>query len=272
MQENPVPELSSEEQLRADNEIMALSLELRHGAMTHISDDAPPELVSAWLQHVAAYEAQYPDAPPISVYDRIGRPAFVTPDLLEASTLPGEIERLQEILEAHGIVALRPDYVDDERFYAFMVTQLFAHEVPNLTMPGMVSVIDYEEFHPNHPEIISQHVSEFLLDLLHVKQPYAGIWLSDNLRDDQNCIDKDVAIERIQAFRDRYSLITPIGFKPDEVLNSEHGTHLMFGICWEGQPVDGGEKERHEGLGVVQLGYEDKQWLVQGVQMPGFKF
>lgn len=191
---NPIPDFTPEEQLRADNEIMALSLELSHGAITHISDDAPPEMVNAWLQNVAAYEAQHQEVPPITVYERIGRPAF----------------------------ALR--------------------------------------------------ASKFLLDLFNLKQPYAGIWLSENLRDDQDCITKDTAIRRIQQFRDGYREIKPIGFKPQEVLNSEHGTHLMFSVCWEGQPIDGAQRERHEGLGVIQMGYEEKQWLVQGVQMPGFKF
>ncbi len=272
MQENPVPELSPEEQLRADNEIMAMSLELSRGAVTHISDDAPPELVSAWLQHVAAFEAQYEHASQITVYERIGRPAFATPDLLEASTLPGEIERLHDLLEEHGIVALRPDYVDDAQFYQFMVTELFAYEMPNLQLPGTMCVIDYEQFHPNLPAIISHLASSFLLDLLNLKKPYTGSQLSENLRDDQHCIDKTTALERIQAFRNYYKAIKPLGFKPEEVLNSEHGTHLLFSICWEGQPIARGKKERHEGLGVIQLGYEEEEWLVQGVQMPGFKF
>ena len=273
MQEkNPAPELSPEEQLRADNEIMAMSLELSYDATTFIGEDAPPELVNAWLKNVAAYEAQHQHAPFITVFDRIGQPAFATPDLLEAGTLTGEIDRLEELLETHGLIIMRPDYVDDEKFYTFLVTELFAHEIPDLRLPGMMTMIDYEEFHPNHPEIIHQNAIEFLLDLLNIKQPYDGVWLSDHLRDDHHSIDKETALARIQAFRDRYSAITPIGLKPEEVLNTEHGTHLMFGICWEGQPVEGGEKERHEGLGVMQLGYEDKQWLVQGVQMPGFKF
>ena len=272
MEEKSTPDLTPEEELRADNEIQALSLELTYGARTHISDDAPPELINEWLKNVAAYEAQYQDTPPISVYERIGRPAFATPDLLEAATLPGEIERLHKILEAHGLVALQPDYVDDEHFYRFMVTELFAQEVPNLALPGMMTVIDYEEFHPNHPEIIRERASEFLLDLLNLERPYEGFWLSENLRNETDSITKEDALRTIEQFRAGYREIKPIGFAPQEVINGEHGTHLMFGICWEGQPASGGERERHEGLGVIQLGYEEKEWLVQGVQMPGFQF
>ncbi len=272
MEERPLSELTPEEELRANNEIQALSLELTYGAKTHISDDAPPELISEWLKNVAAYEAQHQDVPKITVYDRIGRPAFATPDLLEAATLPGEMERLHKILEAHSLVVLQPDYVDDENFYQFMVTELFAHEIPDLNLPSMVTVIDYEEFHPNHHEIIRARASQFLLDLLNLGRPYEGLWLSENLRDDTDTITKEAGLQIIQQFRDRYSEIKPIGFVPQEVLNSEHGTHLMFGVCWEGHPADGGKQERHEGLGVIQMGYEGKEWLVQGVQMPGFKF
>ncbi|MEO6760227.1 MAG: hypothetical protein ABIO24_12290 [Saprospiraceae bacterium] len=272
MPEIPSPELTPEEQLRADNEIMALSLELSHDALTYIGDDAPPELINAWLKNVSAYESQHQNAPPISVYDRIGRPAFVAPELLEAATLAGEIARFDTIFEAHGLMVIQPDHVDDAQFYRFLVEELFPHELPDLRLPGMVTVIDYADFHPDHFEIISDRVSEFLIDLLQLDRPYEGLWLSENLRDDHLCIDKATALQRIQDFRERYRAIKPIAFKPEELLNGEQGTHLMFGICWEGQPVTGGPEERYEGLGVIQLGYEDKQWLVQGVQMPGFNF
>ena len=47
--------------------------------------------------------------------------------------------------------------------------------------------------------------------------------------------------------------------------------YLIFGIAWEAVPVIG-EKETHEGMGICQLGWEDGEWMVQGVNMPGFSF
>lgn len=272
MENKPPAKLTPEEELRAENELKALNLELRHGAVTHLSDDAPPELIAAWLDNVTAYENQYSDAPKISVFERLGQPAFATPALLEASTRPGEIERLTQLLEAKGIVVLRPDYVDDERFYQFLLADLFPHEIPDLHLPGMLTVLDYEEFHPNHPEIIRQHAEEFLLDLLNLGRPYEGFWLSEHLRNDTDTITKAQALQTIGAFRAAYQEIVPIVFAPERTLNEERRTFFLFGICWEGLPQAGGSLERHEGLGVIQMGYEDKVWLVQGVSMPGFKF
>lgn len=272
MKNKPPVDLTPEESLHAENELKALHLELQHGASTFIADGAPPELIAAWLDNVTVYEDQYQDAARISVFDFLGRPVFATPDLLEAGTRPGEIERLTQLLETKGILVLRPDYVNDEGYYQFLITDVLSHEIPDLHLPGMVTVLDYEEFHPNHPEIIRLHAEEFLLDLLNLARPYEGLWLSEHLRNDTDTITKGQALQTIEAFRAAYREIVPIGFSPRQTLNEEHGTFFLFGICWEGLPQSGGARERHEDIGVIQMGYEEKVWLVQGVSMPGFKF
>ena len=55
----PIPEMDPEENLRADNELSALSLELQYGAKMHISGDAPPEVVQQFLAQVAAFDGKH---------------------------------------------------------------------------------------------------------------------------------------------------------------------------------------------------------------------
>ncbi|MCB9297601.1 MAG: hypothetical protein H6559_31415 [Lewinellaceae bacterium] len=46
---------------------------------------------------------------------------------------------------------------------------------------------------------------------------------------------------------------------------------MFFGIAWEGRPLQGGEPERYEGMGISQVDWEDG-WRVQGLLIPGFEF
>ena len=65
--------------------------------------------------------------------------------------------------------------------------------------------------------------------------------------------------------------LKPLAFQPENAEVHDGTMYLFFGIAWEGTPISG-EYQKHEGLGVCQLGWEDGEWLVQGVQMPGFEF
>lgn len=268
----PIPELDPEENLRADNELSALSLELQYGAKTHISGDAPPEVVQQFLAQVAAFEKERRIAATITLYQKIGSPPFASPDVLEPQTLPGELQRVLDLLEAHQIAVIRPDDLPDDVFYEFIVSELFPLEVSSVTPPGAIACFDYEDFHPNEEALIGQITEAFLLSLLYLESPFMDELLSENCRNDHDPISRTEALATIERFRARFSAFVPVGFKLEELIQQPSGTWQMFGICWEGTPHDGGPNERHEGLGVMQLAFEDGEWLVQGVKMPGFEF
>jgi hypothetical protein len=265
-------ELSPEESLRADNELRALGLETRYGANTFISDDAPPELISEWLKNVAAFEEQNQGGPKTTVHAYIGSPAYAAPDVLEKSTLPLEIGRLEQALEANGIVVRRPDGLDDQRFYRFLVEEILPHEHPDIRAEGAVYIYDYEEFHPNTAEVVRQYAQAQIIELLHLGQPFEGLLLSENLRGETERLTRQQVMQTVRTFRARYSQIIPVGFSPDRMMGDESAMYFLFGVRWEGIPADGGEREVHEGIGVVQLACEHGEWRVQGVQMPGFQF
>ena len=43
--------------------------------------------------------------------------------------------------------------------------------------------------------------------------------------------------------------------------------YLIFGIAWEGKKKGENELKREEGIGICQLEFEGKEWMVQGVQI-----
>lgn len=267
----PPPGLTPEEDLRADNELAALGLEMKYGAITHIEGDAPPELIQQFLANVAAFEEQKNDRK-TTVFKLIGEPKFATPDLLEPETLPGELARIQDILEENGFVVLGPENIDKADFYQFLVDEIFPYEVPEMRPPGMVTVLDYAEFHPDFQLVIAQVASQFLLDLLNIDHLFLGEMLDEICRTDTGKITRERAMQTIENFRKSYKKVTPLSFRPESLEQPGHGTYLMFGVRWEGISAKTGEKEQHEGLGVMQFVEKNGMWLVQGVNMPGFKF
>jgi hypothetical protein len=264
--------LSPEEDLRADNELAALGLELQYGAQTFISDDAPPELIQQFLTNVAAFEKGNHGGETITVFEKLGSPGFASPDLLEAETLPGEIERVIKLLEDKDIAILKPDDLPDDVFYQFLVEEVFPLQIMDGLPPGMTICIDYDELHPNVESEIGELTEHFLLSLLYLAQPFDEDMISLSCRNEQHAITKDEALASIHGFRGRFEKFNPVGFKLEQFIEQPHGTWQMFGISWEGWPKDNSPIERHEGMGVIQFAFEDGQWLIQGVQMPGFEF
>lgn len=267
-----IPELDAEENLRADNELTALSLETQYNAHTFIADDAPPELVQQFLERVTAFEKDWKEEKTITVYEKIGSPEFPEPDVLEASTLPDELERIMDLLKAQCFMVFRPEELPDEDFYRFIVEDVFPSETPLNPYPGMIHCLDYRDFYPDKQSLIAASTEIFLLALLNLQAPFPDEALSEECRNERFVIPKEEALAVVEGFRSRYDSIIPVAFKLDQFIERYNGTWQTFGIRWEGTPAGGAEAERFEGLGVMQLVFEEQQWKVQGLMMPGFCF
>ncbi len=260
------------EELQIENELKALDLELSYGAQMHIADGAPPEIISQWLENVKNYEAQYANASKVPIYDFIGKPEIKPADSLQPEELEPEIERLLGLLQEKSVLTDRPEHLSPQRYYHFLTEDLMPHLMTDHSAPGMMHFFNYDEFHHDGPAFIEQHVAEFLLDLLNLGRDFEGLWLSETCRDDHHAITKDEAMRRCNTFRAMHRDLKPIGFKAERAEIHGGTMYLFFGIAWEGVPAGGSKKQRQEGMGIAQLGWEDGEWLVEGVNMPGFAF
>jgi hypothetical protein len=269
MEENP---LTPDEEQRIENELKALDLELTFGAHTHISGDAPPEIINEWLGNVKRYEEQYANAPKVPVIEFIGKPDIKPADALTEQNLEPEIERLLKLLEEKCVLIDRPEHLSPQRYYRFLSEEFMQHPMTNHSAPGMMHFFNYDEFHHDGPEFIKDHVSDFLLGLLNLDHDFEGLWLSENCRDDHDVRSKEEVRRRCNTFRAMHQELKPLAFQPEKAEVHSGTMYLFFGIAWEGLPANGGEKQSHEGMGICQLGWEDGEWLVQGVNMPGFSF
>jgi hypothetical protein len=272
--ENKPEQLSPEENLRADSEIKSLHFELNYGMhQSFISDNIPPELVSQWLDNVTRFEEQYANAEQVTIHQLIGKPPIRTAESLEKNELEPEIKRLKDLLEAHYVMTDRPQHLHPLDYYHFLSEEFMQHLMTNCSAPGMIHFFPYDEFHRDGPEFIEEHAGDFIQDLMDLTRPFEGIWLSEHLRDDRNEITKAGALERIQGFRASWRKIELGEFTPVNLNVKPTGTYFIFHAKWYGIPISNDkEQEHHEGLGIIQMAFEEGDWMVQGVKMPGFKF
>ncbi len=268
MEEN---KLTPTEEQRIENELKALNLELTFGANTFISGDAPPEIISQWLDNVKNYEEEYVNAPKVTVYEFIGQPDIRPLEKLESEELELAIERIVKLLEEKCVLIDRPEHLSPRGYYRFLTEEFMQHSITHHSAPGMMHFFNYDEFHHDGPEFIKEHVSEFLLDLLNLDSDFEGVWLSENCRDDHDAITRSEVMLRCNTFRALHRELKPLAFQPESVQVHDGTMYLFFGIAWEATPLNG-EKQKNEGLGICQLGWEDGEWMVQGVNMPGFAF
>jgi hypothetical protein len=262
---------TSHDDLLIDNAMSALRLEMNHGAIVHISDDAPPEIVNDFLQKINTFEENHKKVALISIFEFLGSPPFASPDLLDASTLPEESTRIERMLYENGLAVTHSGKVPPEEWYRFMVEDVFQLSIPNIRIPDMMKVIVYEDFYPDTPTLIKGLAEDILFDLLELEHAFSGEYLSDNLRDDTAAITREAALHTILAFRSRFTNIQPIHFRPESIRGDQDCVHFIFAVQWSGITASGGTKEDYEGLGVMQFAFEAEEWRLQGILMPGFQ-
>src|SRR6187399_378146 len=148
-QDNDFPELSPEEKIKAENELLKMKLTAEFGMQSGDSslDD---ETENEWLNYLYQFEKSYSEAKRIKVYDFIGRPAFKEISCLNKDEIENELNRLLDVMHQNNIsLDCLTDY-DDEIIYKFITEELFEEETDDMRINGMMHCFIYEEFHPNH--------------------------------------------------------------------------------------------------------------------------
>jgi len=266
------PKLTPEEELRIENELKALDIDLTYGAHSFISDDAPPELVRLFLDNVANFEAVHANEKKVPIRQFAEIPDPLPAAEIADADLETHIKNLLEQLETCGVIIDRPEHLKARGYYIFLTEKFLEEEVTNCSAPGMIMGFSYSDFCHDGPEFIRDHVEETIIDIILLDKDFDGEWISETCRSQTDPLTKSEVVERIHIFRSKYLKIAPIAFQPEGVKRTAVGLYFFFLIAWEGTPVGGGEVERYEGSGVSQIGWKDGEWWVEGIMMPGFEF
>src|SRR5688572_10378537 len=122
------PQLSAEDNLRAENPFLKLKLGLEHGMLMSETSALAPDVENQWLKSVYAFEQQFKDAKRIKVFSSIRRHTRCKPETLTSAETTLELERLRKIMRENNIeLDCICDY-DDAVIYKFVIEELFEHE------------------------------------------------------------------------------------------------------------------------------------------------
>lgn len=160
-------ELTLEENLKAESEILRLKIELDGNSVYEICDESIPsiELEYIWLHRLYEYEKIYRKSGVSKVYDFLGRPSYKAFDELEATEVESALLELLELMQQKGIeLTWDEDSYDASAIYRFVVDELFPYEVNHSigTRDGDVWMFCYEDFHPNHKNDLKRYTTEYL--------------------------------------------------------------------------------------------------------------
>jgi hypothetical protein len=255
-----------DDELKAENALLRLKLEMEHGMGPNHTENLNPELENQWLRYIYDFEKLSKETPERKVYDLIGRPAFKLVSQLSTEEIAPELEKLLELMFKNGIALDYADGYDDAVIYKFITEELFDHKTRHIEIEGMVSHFIYEEFHPNHDHDIRHRITDFFQALLQRpwEHQYDGIWLADSVSWHGKDFSPTDVTRIIQAFQEANQDCKLLALNINRVdfdLNAETGKALGSIEYFHGI-------EKIQGSFLFELVLID-QWEISSIQIPG---
>jgi hypothetical protein len=152
--------ITPEDELKAENELLKLKLEMEHG-MKHQESSLPPEIENQWLNHVYNFEQQWENAKQTTVYKFLDSPPFKEIGELKEEQVEAELDRLFDIMTGQDVrLDMLAEYPASV-IYKFVTEELFNAEIDDMHVEGMMHCFIYEEFHPNHKYDLEGSAQEY---------------------------------------------------------------------------------------------------------------
>ena len=95
-----------------------------------------------------------------TLYELFGKPKFRPVDNISNEQLPGEIQRLREVMRQHGVILKTFTEVHPREIYRFITKELFNMLTTGKLFPNPTNLV-YEEFHSNDEYQIRKAASDF---------------------------------------------------------------------------------------------------------------
>lgn len=252
------------EQLRIENEIRKLKLQLEFGAGFHNPDPhstIPPHIEKIFLDQIEKFERAHQESHPIRIYDYIGNPQFRKAHSLKESEIHFELQRIKEIL-LNNFISCDTIYDTDMRdLYVFITEELFDKEIDNVRIPGMVLHFIYEEFHPNHECSIEERCYEFIHGFLAVDK-------EDTIFDIEHEEKNKIAITN---FRESFSRFELNEIQTESITVNDNKAEAVIQVNFSGGLDGSGTMEHFSGFARFSLEYVFSSWYLTKVLLPGMK-
>lgn len=249
------------EKLRMENELKKMKLMLEHGAM--FSDNQSkmpldPFIENQFLNNIEAFERSYNNAERIVLFDFINRPDFCKVDDIPDSLISTELDRIMNILNENGIQLDTLCDVKEREIYRFVTEELFAYEMDNMRIPGMMTCFIYEEFHPNHEYDLRRYSLEGVESFLNKKDKYYEMHFTQEATEAQ----------WFTNFRDAFVSFSIRHFDITGLTINELTATVTFTIDFAGTIEGSNQKQNFKGTGTIEFIYQYDYWYIQKINFP----
>ena len=203
-------------ELPLENELLKLKLKAEFGAECITgSEGIPPLIVNEFLKSVYAFEQKFSMSERrVTVYEKLGKPAFLKAEILNAKQIRRELKELTRVLHSQGMeLDVLGDY-EDRVIYKFLTEEFFDHQIDDVDMPGYIHHFCYEEFHPNHEMDIRSHSVDFLTQWFGQKiNEYS--WGMDDpmIHPDTRIFKRETVLKKISGLFESYTLFSNCEFE-----------------------------------------------------------
>ena len=256
--ESDLPKLSIEQ----ENAFKKMKMSLENNAVfpENFSKMLPPEVEGAFLDSILKFEKMYREAEKTTVFKRIGSPKIKNSDQFSDALIGNELKKLINRLRRKGI-GFRTEYEYSSRMiYDFIIDELFLKEVDDLQMDGMILHFSYEDFYPNHAEILKDLTTSFLKmfldkDSKHYRKKYS--------KDAKNH-------KQINAFRTIFDKFEIFGLEASTVdfTSDENRAKVHFQLHFKGKVAGTGLIIDYDGNGFATFKKKITRWKLRTVQLP----
>lgn len=263
-----------DDELKAHNEILKLKLELEHGMQSYQCDGLSPELENQWLNYIYRHEQLHLKCGRVTVYEYVGRPPFTAIEHLERGQVTAELERLTAVMRTHGVQLDCICEYDDRVIYKFLTTELFAEEMDNIHMPGLVNHFTYEDFHMNNQYELERIGVDLIKSIYnHEWRPeYDSIWVGSAVK--CNGVEHDFHgfSSVVMGFQQRHAFLELRELNINEVsVDEENGMGQMTAALSYLSQAESQQPRLSKGECLINYRKdpESGHWGVIDIRMPG---
>lgn len=264
-------------QLRVENELKQLNLEMEYGAVFGTSPDLPLDVESQFLDYVTMFESQFKDAKETTLYNFLGQPEFKPIEGLNSQEIEVELERLFGIMHENNVnLDVICDY-PPETIYRFITEEFFVAPISDMRIEGMGHNFIYEEYHPNDEHDLKGDVDNFFTTMMNLESDFKMYFLAPFMATttDNEVVEKAVYEKRIESFRHKYKkleintldiLSVDIKERSDDIKFAGVAFHLDY----KGVLKANNAPEHIKGNGYLNFVQEDWGWLISRIVFRGF--
>ncbi len=257
----------------ADIQLRTALFDAEMGSSSWTSNDIDPAVQQAFHEQIRAFHAAE-SAGRVSIGSLMKGVKTVDPDKLpnEGAT----ISLIQELLQAmmkRNIYFPPPMQIPPHELYRFIVTDLYAHEIPK-PAKALPAFVPFEAVKTDL-QMMSDYAFAaelFLLALFNLEEPFNEELFAPRVRVGSAFVARSKGVAKVEAWRSGWSKIVSLSFAPGPDQDGGNGTVFQFvEVTYQGIRRNGKVKN-FDGAGVVQL-LHDKEGniLVQGAQFGDFE-